>query len=294
MLNVGLFERKGRGLVLTRGGEDYFASVRSSIQSLRAASNRLHSERTILTIGCTQGVSVMVLLRLYPRLKQILDANIDLRILNCEYEMLPSLLPVGVDVLFECSTDHPDQHSERLFDEEVVPVASPHFVGRFKRELAEHSSHWTGVPRLAYTPAGAVWASWETWFTSENCQPPKAPIEMDENALYLMEAAARGQGIALGWNGFVNNYFEIGRLVPVRDEWLRTKVGLYGVLTTTGQRNPCARRFLTELVGLVRELRMESEDLKCIRERWASRQPDITLYQSEALARDGCATIASR
>ena len=290
-LNVRLFERKGRGLVLTGNGEDYFASVRSTIQSLRAAGNRLHSERTTLTIGCTQGISVMILLPLYPRLKQLLDESIDLRILNGGYDMLPSLLPVGVDVYFECSTDRPDQHSERLFDEEVVPVASPLFFERFERKLAEHSSHWAGVPRLAYTPAGAAWASWETWFTSENCQPPQAPIEMDDNALYLLEAAARGQGIALGWNGFVNDYFETGRLVPIRDEWLWTKVGLYGVLTTAGQRSPCARHFLTELVGLVGELRAESEELKSIRERWIRRQPAVALQQSHVPGRDGCTAI---
>ena len=124
-LNVLLFERKGRGLVLTKGGEEYFVSVQSSIQSLRAAGNRLHARNTILTVGCTQAVSVMILLPLYPRLKLLLDNDIDLRVLNCEYDMLPALLPVGVDVFFEYSTVCSDQHSEKLFVEEVVPVASP-------------------------------------------------------------------------------------------------------------------------------------------------------------------------
>lgn len=284
-LSVQLFERKGRGLTLTKCGKDYLVAVQSSIHSLRAAGNRLHAENTILTIGCTQGVSVKILLPLYPTLRRLLDGNVDLRILNCEYDMLPSLLPVGMDVFFEYSTVWPVQHSARLFDEEVVPVASPSFVERFKRELAEHPSQWFGLPRLESAQTGAVWASWETWFRSQNCQPPKAPVETHEDSLYLAEAAARGQGIALGWNGFTSDYFETGRLVPIRDEWVRTKASLYGILTATGQRNPIARRFLTELTGLAGEFTIGSDELKKVRERWVSRPPDVTLHQPAALER---------
>ncbi|MDE0387575.1 MAG: LysR family transcriptional regulator [Rhodospirillales bacterium] len=290
-LNVRLFERKGRGLVLTRTGEDYFSSVQPSIQSLRAASNKLHAENTIVTIGCTQTVSVMILLPLYARLKRLLDESIELRTLNCEYDMLPSLLPVGIDVLFECSAVRRNQYSERLLDEEVVPVASPSYFKRFRRELAEHPSQWLGVPRLDWTAAGTGWTTWETWFKSQNCRPPEAPIEKHEIHFHLTDAAARGQGLALGWNGYLNSDFETGRLIPVRDEWLQTKSGLYAYLTTTGQRNPSARRFLTVLAGLTRELKVGSKELRSIRERWAGRESEITFYRSDAPGKDGLTTM---
>ena len=290
-LNVRLFERKGRGLVLTRTGEDYFSSVQPSIQSLRAASNKLHTENTIVTIGCTQTVSVMILLPLYARLKRLLDESIDLRILNCEYKMLASLLPLGVDLFFEYSTVRRNQYSERLLDEEVIPVASPSYFKRFRRELAEHPSQWLGAPRLDWTAAGASWTTWETWFKSQNCGPPEAPTEKHEIYFHLTDAAARGQGLALGWNGYLNGDFETGRLIPVRDEWLQTESGLYAVLTTTGQRNPSARRFLTVLAGLAKELRVGSEELRSIRERWVGREPEITFYRSDALSRGGSTTV---
>ncbi len=290
-LNVRLFERKGRGLVLTRTGEDYFSSVQSSIQNLRAASSKLHAANTIVTIGCTQTVSVMILLPLYARLKRLLDESIDLRTLNCEYDMLPSLLPVGVDVLFEYSAVRRNQYSERLLDEEVIPVASPSYFKRFRRELAEHPSQWLGVPRLDWTATGAGWTTWETWFKSQNCRPPEAPIEKHEIYFHLTDAAARGQGLALGWNGYLNSDFETGRLIPIRNEWLQTKSGLYAFLTTAGQRNPSARRLLTVLAGLTRELRVESKELRSIRERWASPQPEVTLHRSDAPGKDGLTTM---
>ena len=204
--------------------------------------------------------------------------------------MLPSLLPVGIDVLFECSAVRRNQYSERLLDEEVVPVASPSYFKRFRRELAEHPSQWLGVPRLDWTAAGTGWTTWETWFKSQNCRPPEAPIEKHEIHFHLTDAAARGRGLALGWNGYLNSDFETGRLIPVRDEWLQTKSGLYAYLTTTGQRNPSARRFLTVLAGLTRELRVGSEELRSIRERWESREPEITFYRSDAPDKDGLTT----
>lgn len=293
-LNVRLFERKGRGLTLTSGGKNYFVAVQSSIQSLRAAGNKLQAENATLTIGCTQGISVMTLLPLYPKLQSLLNDKIDLRILNCEYDLLPSLLPLGVDLFFEYSVGRSDEHSARIFDEEIVPVASPFFVDRFRQELAEHPSRWAAVPRLDSATAGGTWATWETWFKSQNCQPPEARIEKYENYLYLADAAAKEHGIALGWNGSLNSCFENGRLVPIRNAWLCTGIGIYAVLTASGQRNPGARRFLKELAGLARELRVGSEDLKGIRERWISRQSEVTLYQPDALGRVGVMAVRSR
>ena len=290
-LNVHLFERKGRGLSLTDCGKDYFASVQSSIQNLRDAGDRLQEDRPTLVIVCSQGFSAMFLLPLCQNLKHFLDENIDLRILNYQFGTVPRLLPAGVDVYFDYSIARSDGHSKRLLEEEVVPVASPNFVNRFKRELVEHPSRWLGVPRLDLVPSRAAYATWENWFELLSCHTPEARTDFHENYLYLADAASKGHGIALGWNGFVNDYLETGRLVPVRDTWLHTKVGLYAVLTAKGQNNPTARHFLTELAGLVSDLRIGTEDLKDIRERWVSRQPDVTHYQSDALRREGLTTM---
>ena len=58
-LDMKLFERQGRGIVLTEKGRDYFVSVQSSIQSLRAAGHKLRTGKTTLTIGCAQEMSVL-------------------------------------------------------------------------------------------------------------------------------------------------------------------------------------------------------------------------------------------
>ena len=84
-----------------------------------------------------------------------------------------------------------------------------------------------------------------------------------------MEAAAKGEGLAIGWNGYVKSYFETGRLIPVRDEWFKTETGNYAVLTTSGRQRPIARRFLEALPELARALMDGNQALKSTQERWA-------------------------
>lgn len=268
-LDVKLFEREGRGVTLTEFGRDYFVPVQSSIQSLRAAGHKLRTGRTTLTIGCAQEMSVLFLQPIYSQLKQRLGEDIEIRMLNCDYDMIPLLLSTGMDIIFEQSVERTDDHSARILDEEIVPVASPAFMKRFKRELAEHPNSWLGVPRLGSDPRGSGWATWAMWFDSQNCQPPEAPIQNHENYFYLLEAAANGDGLAIGWNGYVKGYFETGRLVPVRDEWLKTQTGQYAVLTTSGRQRPIARRFLEALADLAKELMDGDQALKGARECWA-------------------------
>ena len=92
-----------------------------------------------------------------------------------------------------------------------------------------------------------------SWFAAHRCAVPQAPVETFENYIHLLEAAASGDGIALGWNGFMRSYFTTGRLVPLRDEWLATGVGMYGVLTPHGLMNATARGCLSELAILGNE-----------------------------------------
>lgn len=273
-LDAELFERRGRGIVLTEKGKDYFVAVQSSIQSLRAAGHKLRTGKTTLTIGCAHEMSILFLQPIYSQLKQRLGEDIEIRMLNCDNDMLPLLLPSGMDITFEQSAARTDDYSARILDEEIVPVASPAFIDCFSRELAGRPSSWLGVPRLGSEPRGSGWATWEIWFDSQSCPPPDAPTQVFENYFYLLEAAANGEGLAIGWNGYVKSYFETGRLVPVRDEWLRTQTGNYAVLTASGRQRPIARQFLEALPDLATELMDGNQVLKSTRERWS--RADVT------------------
>ena len=253
-LKVRLFERRGRGLVLTEQGADYHAVVQSSLETLHAASDELRAHRSVLVIGCTQEVSVLLLGPVFARLKRSMPEGFNVRILNCDYDTLRVLIPTGIDIVFGYSVEEKDTDSARVLDEQIVPVASPAFLERFEQTLSSPPRHWSGVPRLDLVPRRQGWATWSDWFAAHGSDTPPAPVETFENYIQLLEAAANGDGMAIGWNGFVGSYFSSGRLVPLGDGWLMSKLGLNAILTPYGRENPVASDcLLKELASLLKE-----------------------------------------
>ena len=264
-LQVTLFDRRNRRVVLTKRGEDYHIAVQSTLESLHAAGKMLRTQRAVLTIGCTQEVSVLLLGPVFSKVKRALPDGVSLRILNCDYDTLPLVVPTGVDIVFEYSQARTGTDSARILDEEFVAVASPALRTRFERVLGGHPRHWTGVPRLELAAHDQGWATWTCWFAAHESNPPQAPVETFENYIHLLEAAVNGDGIAIGWNGFTRSYFRTGRLVPLRDKWLASSASLYASLTPHGLMNPSARGCLRELAILGNELADAREVLVCER-----------------------------
>ena len=253
-LEVTLFDRRNRSVVLTEHGEHYHGVVRSALESLHAAGRGLRTETTVLTIGCTQEISVLLLGPVFSRLKRTLPEGVSLRVLSCDYDIVPLVVPSGVDIVFEYSRTRTDAESSRILGEAIVPVAAPALRRRFERVLGGHPRHWTGVPRLEVASRGQGWATWSDWFAAHECAPPQAPVETFENYIHLLQAAVDGDGIAIGWNGFMSHHFESGRLVPLRDQWFASSVSLHAVLTPRGTTSPIARECLIELAALGKEL----------------------------------------
>ena len=255
ILDAKLFRRSGRGISLTGTGEDYYAVVQESMDVLHAAGRRICAHKTELTIGCTLEISGLLMLPVFTRLKRHLGDDVAARIVIYDHETLPMLQPAGLDIIFEeLATDHPDPGAVRMLAGEIVPVASPAVLEQFRTVLAKHPCDWSGVPRLDLGRQCLEGASWETWFYAHRCSSPDAPVETYENYFHLLRAAADGDGIAVGRNGFINDYVRAGELVPVRDEWLRTKIAMYGLPTSSGRRNSLSRVCLQELSRLVKQL----------------------------------------
>jgi LysR family glycine cleavage system transcriptional activator len=258
-LGVKLFHRFGRGITLTKNGEEYFVAVQSSMESLHATGLRLRAAKPGLSIGCTLEISGLVLLPIFSRLKRSLGDDVTVRLMVYDYDVLPLLVRAGIDIIFEDSVGgHPDEDSVKVVNEEIVPVASPDFMRRFGPLLAKHPRYWSGVPRLDIGRRSPGWATWEKWFEAHGCTPPDAPVETFENYIHVLRAAADGDGIAIGWNGFMTDYVQAGRLVAIRDAWLPTELAMYAVLTQSGKTNHAARSCLSPLASLIGELRSSS------------------------------------
>ena len=66
-----------------------------------------------------------------------------------------------------------------------------------------------------------------------------------DNYVYMLEAAAAGRGLALGWRGMVERYLEAGSLVLAAEGFTEFGGACYAVLTRRGRERPAARRCLS-------------------------------------------------
>ena len=253
-LGVVLFARLGRGVALTKSGETYFRAVQSGLDALHVANQEIRSRQSELTIGCTLEMSVVVLNPIVPALQRALGGSMPVRIVVCDYDHPIPLHRLDTDIAFEGVVGpHPNPTAVPLLREEIVPVAAPAFIERFGDALGDHPSTWRDVPRLD-ARALPGWATWNTWFDAHGCVAPPAPVEWFENHFNLLPAAENGDGLAIGWNGFMSGCFAAGRLVAVREAWLATELIIYGVPTPNGHSKEASRACLEALPGLIRGL----------------------------------------
>ena len=248
--DVALFERRGRGVALTTSGEAYYRAVRTGLEALREGGRGLRNDRTGLAIGGTIEITALLLHPVFPKLKSALGDEVAARIVVYDYDVLPVLVASGLDIVFEAKHGpHPDPQSVPVLDEALVPVASRAFAKRFDAVLTGHPRTWRGVPRLDIGRPAPDWATWETWFAAHGCAAPLAPVQTYENYFNLLSAAVNGDGLAIGWNGFMSQHF--GRLVAIRDEWLKTKLTMYAVATADGRAKSVVPACLNELAQLI-------------------------------------------
>ena len=250
-LGVKLLEKSGRGIVLTPAGATYSQSVTAALQSLNTAGQALRTTARDVTIACTHEVSHLLIMPEFGRLRQALGKTAGIRILTCEYDAAPAMVHAGADIIFEYSETPPGRASVAILNEMIVPVATPSFVDKHRRALLQAPSEWKSVPRLSLTKDNFGWATWANWFEARGSTPPSDAVETFDNYVYLLEAAATGAGLALGWKGFVDRYLSSGALVVAAGPWVPRPSRLYARLTKKGERNPNSTKCLSLLATIV-------------------------------------------
>jgi LysR family glycine cleavage system transcriptional activator len=246
-LSVRLFHRSRAGTTLTAAGERFRDGVAAGLAAIRrgaAEAAELASAEQVI-IACSHDVSHSLLMRRHTALLRALGDDVRIRILTDHHhnQSLPADPTADIHLTWNAAAAAPEDRVVAL-KEAVRPVCSPAYAATHAETLAGPVASWSGLTLLELVRPNEGWASWEDWFAVAG-RPAGKPRRLGlDSYTYVLEAAAAGNGIALGWRHYIERFLEAGTLVALGDGFVELDGAFFGVLTEKGRRKPLAHRCL--------------------------------------------------
>ena len=209
-LGVPLFARHGKRVALTAAGRAFAETVRSALDAIAAGAEALRSRRDDrLTVSVLPSFASRWLM---PRLIRFMDANPKLEVNVIATTTLADFRDDEVDVAIRFGRGPwPPLECEMFLEDEYFPVGA----AKMRRKLPR-------TPRELLT-AGIIREDrdyWSPWFEKagvplEEAKAARGPIFNDST--FALQAAARGEGIALARRSIVQEDLDRGVLVRLFD-----------------------------------------------------------------------------
>lgn len=242
-LGVRLFHRLHRSIALTAEGEALYVVVAESMQKIAGVFDRLSigTEQQELVLAATAPFAQLRLLPRLPNLKR-LDPPLLLRLSTQMFTA--DLRHVEVDVAVRYGDGNwGDGSSTLLFDEEVFPVCSPHFLD--ENEISESLEALAALPLIESDSTYEGWMGWEAWFRSAGHRPAKLNYVL-RSSLYTdaVQAARYGQGVALGWSRLVHDLLAKGELVRLTSASCKPRDAYYVIVPHGRTLTPAVARLI--------------------------------------------------
>lgn len=207
-LEAQLLERGTRSARLTAVGEPYARAVREILEQLASATAVVTTRRsdTTLNVSTSDGFAGRWLV---PRLYRFHRAQPDIDVRVSTTGKLATFFGDGIDIAVRYGRgEYPGLTAEFLTDEEVFPVCSPALLkGKHPLRKPEDLKHHTLI-RDAYP------VDWAAWFTVAGVKGgnPRRGLTFDSYT-FAVDAAVKGEGVALGRSTLVADDLAAGRLV---------------------------------------------------------------------------------
>jgi LysR family glycine cleavage system transcriptional activator len=208
-LQVPLFRRLNRGLVLTGAGASYLRELEDILDRLEQATQRLRaSEATgVLTVSTSTSFAAKWLV---PRLQRFRERRPDIDVRIDADDALTDFRRDDVDLAIRYGRGtYPGLSSVLLLQDIVFPVCSPKLL-EGPHPLREPSD----LKHHTLLHDKDVVEDWLTWLRTAGVtgvDPARGPTF--SHSAMLIEAAIAGQGVALGRRSMVARDLREGRLV---------------------------------------------------------------------------------
>lgn len=222
-LGTALFERKARGLRLTRAGESLLPVCRESFERMDAVLLELFGKRkgNRLVVRVLFGFARSWLLNTVAGFNK-LHPDIPVRLVASVWPGEP--LDASVDVDLRLASSPPKGlEAHQLTHDTVFPVCEPGLALRLqgKRKVLDWSSQ-TLLHIIGFSQG------WQQWFAESQIKRKIDATDLEFDSVHLcLEAAALGHGIALARSSFVKDDLDKRRLVALRGPRLQARDNIF-------------------------------------------------------------------
>ena len=208
-LGLRLFERSAHAVRLSAAGERYLERVAGALSAISAATEDLRKgvSRSLYVHSSPSFASQWLM----PRLRGFAQACPDIA-LNLSAAHTHSDFALGqadLDIRYGVPR-WGDLVVEPLFEERIVPLASPAFIREHRLRRVEQL---LDVPLIQSNVSVVQWSDWLGAF-SALCAPERFTVRFDRAQMSL-DAATQGLGVALESSTIAGLHLAAGRLKPV-------------------------------------------------------------------------------
>jgi DNA-binding transcriptional LysR family regulator len=208
-LGVRLFERSAHGVRISAAGELYLSRVGGALSAIAAATEDLRQgvSNSLYVHSAPSIASLWLMSRLHAFAQAYPDIS-----LNLSAAHTPSDFELGqadIDLRYGVP-NWPDLVVEPLFEERIVPLASPAFIQEHRLKRPEHL---LGVKLIQSNVSVVQWPDWFAAFTDKRA-PDRFAVRFDRAQMSL-DAATQGLGVALESATIAGRHIAERKLRPV-------------------------------------------------------------------------------